>query len=79
MVPASEALYRAVKEGRLVLPQDPELARHAQNAVATHSRRGWRLDKPSRSVLIDGVIALCMAVDTAEQHQPQTLVFEGWL
>ncbi len=29
---------------------------------------GWRLDKPSRSALIDGVIALGMAVEVAEQR-----------
>jgi hypothetical protein len=32
-------------------------------AVARHSRRGWRLEKPDRSTNIDAVVALAMAVD----------------
>jgi hypothetical protein len=46
--------------------------------LAKHSRRGWRLDKPSPRIHIDGVIALAMALDRAE-NQPQPAELLGWL
>ena len=78
MIPASARLHRAVVEGRLTLPDDPELARHAAAAVAKHSRRGWRLDKAARADNIDAVVALAMAVERAEaKPEPARLV--GWI
>jgi hypothetical protein len=78
MVPASQRLREAIVEGRVTLPEDRTLAVHAANAVQRHGRRGWRLDRPDRSSPIDGLIALCMALDRAEQRQePARLV--GWL
>jgi hypothetical protein len=50
-------------EHRLTLPDDPELARHASEAVARHNRGGWRIDKPNPRANIDAVIALAMAVE----------------
>jgi hypothetical protein len=47
MIPASAALHAAIVERRLTLPDDRELARHASEAMARHSRRGWRIDKPN--------------------------------
>lgn len=78
MVPASAALHRAIVEGRLVLPEDPRLAKHAANAVQRHSRRGWRLDAADRNSPIDGVVALCMALARLNAR-PADVVLLGWL
>jgi hypothetical protein len=78
MCPASERLYRAVVETRLCLPDDQTLREHAANATARHSRRGWRIDSPGRNVNVDGVVALCMALEAVENRAaPAELV--GWL
>lgn len=78
LVPMSERLHRAVIEHRIVHPNDPELNLHVANAIVKDGPRGWRLDKPSRSALIDGVIALGMAVEAAEQR-PAPVQLLGWL
>jgi len=78
MVPASGALHEAVVQGRLRVPDDPELAQHAADAVQRHSRRGWRLETPARGVCVDAIIALAMAVDRAQHRQPETQLV-GWL
>jgi hypothetical protein len=79
MIPASQRLDQAIVERELVLPADPELARHAADAVAKHSRRGWRLDSPHarRMINIDGVVALAMALDRASAPQSAGLQFIG--
>jgi phage terminase large subunit-like protein len=77
MIPASDRLYRAVVEQRLTLPDNDELRAHAHAAIAKHGRRGWRLDKSQRSDNIDGIVALCMAVDAVEVTEPVELL--GWL
>jgi phage terminase large subunit-like protein len=75
---ASQRLRDAIVERRLVLPADPELARHAADAIMRHSRRGWRLDRPTRSVTIDGIVALALALErTEDKPQPAELI--GWL
>ncbi len=78
MIPASARLHAAIVEQRLTLPEHPELARHASDAVARHSRRGWRIDKPNPRSNIDAVIALAMAVERAEQ-KPEPVTLLGWL
>jgi len=78
MIPASARLHAAIVERRITLPPDPELARHASDAVARHSRRGWRIDKPNPRSNIDAVIALAMAVERAEE-KPQPVELLGWL
>jgi phage terminase large subunit-like protein len=78
MIPASARLHAAVVEQRLSLPVDRELARHASDAIARHSRRGWRIDKPNPRANIDAVIALAMAVERAE-HKPEPVQLVGWL
>jgi hypothetical protein len=78
MIPASARLHAAVVEQRLSLPSDRELARHAADAVARHSRRGWRIDKSNPRANIDAVIALAMAVERAEQ-KPAPVELLGWL
>ena len=78
MIPASARLHAAIVERRLTLPDDPELARHASDAIARHSRRGWRIDKPNPRTNIDAMIALAMAVERAE-HRPEPVELLGWL
>jgi len=78
MIPASARLHAAIVEQRLTLPDGPELARHASDAVARHSRRGWRVDKPHARANIDAIIALAMAVERAEQ-KPEPVTLLGWL
>jgi phage terminase large subunit-like protein len=78
MVPASAALRAAITEQRIRLPPDPQLSRHASNAVAAHSRRGWRIASPARGVQIDGIVALAMLVDRVE-HQPAPTRLLGWI
>ena len=78
MIPASSRLHAAIVERRITLPPGPELARHAADAIARHSRRGWRIDKPRKGINIDAIIALCLAVDRAE-HKPEPVELLGWL
>jgi phage terminase large subunit-like protein len=78
MVPASLRLHAAIVEGRLTLPDDQELASHAANAIAKHSRRGWRLDKANPRDNMDAVIALCMALERVES-KPEPVEVLGWL
>lgn len=78
MIPISNALYRAVVEKRITLPDNPELHAHAHQAIAKHGRRGWRLDKIHKTDAIDGVIALAMALGALET-QPAKVELLGWL
>ena len=79
MVPASIRLHAAITEGRLTLPDDPELAAHAAHTVARHSRRGWRIDKANPRDHMDAIVALAMALERAEQPPPQPARLLGWL
>jgi HNH endonuclease len=56
MIPASQRLYDAIVEHRLVHPDDPRLNAHIAAAVARHGRRGWRIDKANRSDKIDAAV-----------------------
>ncbi len=78
MVPASDRLYQAVVQQRLVLPDDEEFRQHMANTIARHGRRGWRLDKPSLEQPNDSIIALCMALEAME-NQPAPVELIGWL
>lgn len=79
MVPASARLHAAIVERRLTLPDDPELSSHAANTIAKHSRRGWRIDKPNPRANNDAIIALCMALERAEQPPATPTRLVGWL
>ncbi|MEJ7825513.1 MAG: terminase TerL endonuclease subunit [Solirubrobacteraceae bacterium] len=79
MVPASVRLHAAIVERRLTLPDDPELAQHAANTVARHSRRGWRIDKASPRDNMDAVVALAMALERAEQPPAAPTRLVGWM
>jgi hypothetical protein len=77
-VPAAVASAGAY--GRLRAKRDAATANEAppSTAVARHSRRGWRIDKPNPRANIDAVIALCMAVERAE-FKPEPVELLGWL
>jgi hypothetical protein len=53
------------------------VATDVAGAVARATGRGWRLDKSSRGVQIDGVVALAMAVERA-QFKPEPVRLLGW-
>jgi phage terminase large subunit-like protein len=72
MIPASQRLYDAIVEGRIVHGNDPQLNSHVASAIARHGRRGWRIDKANRADKIDAVVALCMAVDRLENRPAPT-------
>jgi hypothetical protein len=78
MIPASDRLYPAIVDKRLTLPDNDELRQHAACEIARHSRRGWRVDKLQRADNIDRIVALCMAVEAAE-NQPEPVELLGWL
>jgi len=78
MVPASERLYSAIREGRLQHPSDPDLNRHVARTIARKTERGWRIDKTRSRDKIDAVVALAMAVDRAAYgSRPADVI--GWI
>ena len=79
MIPSSSRLHAAITERRITLPDDRELAKHAADTIARHSRRGWRIDKPTKETNIDAVVALCMAVERAEAKPAAEPRLLGWL
>jgi phage terminase large subunit-like protein len=78
IIPASQRLYDAIVEGRLVHPDDERLNAHVAATIARHGRRGWRVDKANRSDKIDAVVALAMALDRLE-NRPEPTRLIGWL
>jgi hypothetical protein len=56
----------------------PDLNGHVHAAVAKHSRRGWRLERPDRSTNIDAVVALAMAVER-QAFKPEPVELLGWV
>jgi hypothetical protein len=72
MTICSENLHRVIVDGRLRHPGDRQLDLHVANAEAKPTPRGWRLVKRSEGAQIDGVIALAMAAETAEQRQQRS-------
>lgn len=78
MSPASDRLRSAIVEKRITLPPDPELARHAANAIMRLNRRGWRIDKPDRASPVDGMVALAMVLERTEA-KPEPFKFHGFV
>lgn len=78
MIPASQRLYDAIIERRIIHPDDPKLNDHVAAAIARHGRRGWRIDKAARADKIDAVVALAMALDRLEDRPAPTRLV-GWL
>ena len=77
VVPATERLIRAVKEGRLTHPNDPKLNEHVEGSMLRDTRRGPRLDK-RKGRNNDGLVALLMALDRVE-HVPDEVKVLAWL
>jgi hypothetical protein len=73
MIAAFARLHAAIVERRITLPDDQELARHASDALARHSRRGWRIDKPNPRADIDAMIR------RARRAEAQPVELLGWL
>lgn len=64
MVPAAQALFQLIVEGRVEHDGDPDFARHMRNAVAVQARGGnggWRLSKGKAKRKMDGAIAAAIA------------------
>jgi phage terminase large subunit-like protein len=80
LIPASQRLYDAVLDRTLVHADDPGLNAHVHAAIARHSRRGWRIDRPGQGPgeQVDGVLALAMALDRAS-FKPAEVKLLGWL
>jgi phage terminase large subunit-like protein len=78
MIPASQKLHAAIVEKKVTLPDDRQLARHAADTIARHTRRGWRIDKPTRETNNDSIVALAMALERSLEKPPETQLL-GWL
>ena len=69
---AGQTLWDLVRNRHLRLYADAELRRHALNAVAIETPRGWRLAKEKSSMKIDGAAALSFACVDAVEQRPAT-------
>jgi phage terminase large subunit-like protein len=67
---AGQNLYELIRGRNLVMYPDAELRRHALNAVAVETARGWRLAKEKASRKIDGIAALSFACLDAVARAP---------
>lgn len=75
MIPATELVYRLVRDGMLVHDGDPHLRQHVLNAVAIKTPRGIKIAKGVKSKrLIDRAVALLMAVSMAHLEPPKRYV-----
>ena len=69
MIPASQALFDAIRERRIVHDGDPVLRAHIAACVARETGRGWRLDKDRAADHIDAAVALAMAIQAALEDE----------
>jgi phage terminase large subunit-like protein len=69
MVPASNALYDLIREGRIVHDGDRQLWKHVMAGVAAETDAGWRISKKKSRAKIDALIALAIACDLAMRLQ----------
>jgi phage terminase large subunit-like protein len=67
MIPATQKVFEAVTEERLVHDGDPVLSRHIDNCVIKMDHRGQRVTKESATSRkkIDAAIAFIIAYDRA--------------
>lgn len=71
MVPASQVLYDAIMETRLVHDGNEETTEQVMAAGVVETVRGWRLHKKKSNRPIDATIALAMACQLAEWEKGQ--------
>lgn len=71
MVPASQALWDAILDGKLRHGADPAVREQAAAAAAKETSRGWRLWKLRSSRPIDSIVALAMGVDRLLRHEEE--------
>jgi hypothetical protein len=72
MALAAQRLSEAISERRIRHRGDPDLTRHVVAASPKPVGEGWRFVKPKlRTGVIDGAIALAMAVSIAGDIQPK--------
>jgi phage terminase large subunit-like protein len=81
MIPATQTVYEAILEEKLVHDGNPVLARHIDNCVVKNDHRGQRVTKESSTSKkkIDAAIAFIIALDRAmasriEEGVPQFFV-----
>ena len=73
-----QTLWELIKEKHLAMYPDPELRKHALNAIALETSRGWRIAKDKSSKKIDGVIALAIAcVNAVRKYAPKGYVISA--
>lgn len=77
-IPASARLRDAIVRQQVVLPDDPELRRHAANAIARQKTRGWKIEAPDRSSNVDAIVPMMMALDRLE-NRPKPVKLLGCL
>jgi len=70
---AGQNLYELIRGRNLAMYPDAELRRHALNAVAVETARGWRLSKEKASRKIDAVVALSFAALDALERRSGTV------
>jgi phage terminase large subunit-like protein len=58
---ATETLYSALTNRRLMVYDAPDLRQHVLNAASVETARGFRLSKEKQSLKIDGAVALSFA------------------
>ena len=80
MCPASEGLYRAIVEERVIHGNNTVLNAHIAAAVAKTSPRGWQLARAPGGGNVDAAISLAMCVERrASEPKAQPTRFLGWL
>ena len=77
LMPASDRLYRAIVERRIVLPDDQEFRQHSANTIAHHTARGWKIAAPARDINVDAIVATAMALEFADT-EAGGFEFVGW-
>ena len=67
MIPATQKVFEAVTEKRLIHDGNPSLSRHIENCVVKVDHRGPRITKesPNSKRKIDNAVAFVIAFDRA--------------
>ena len=71
VVPATQKLLEAIRNGKLRHGGDPVARAHALNAGVRETERGVRIAKLKSSAHVDAVVALAMALEALERRPPK--------